>query len=169
MPHLNHPSQDDMARPTPAIPRDTEQLPQYDDEQTVTASAVLALVRQLAPGRWPAGAALDQTSQQMVLDVLAALQMVGNATLVKNETYRAMRRDGQEIERLAAGLSRNGLTAFLVEHDGNPVSTALTVIEQARRVALDAFADRGDDEEPPAADLPSRPVDRDRNVELLRD
>lgn len=62
-----------------------------------------------------------------IRDVLAALQAVSDATLVKNQTYRAMRKEGADIERLAARLANRGHAARIVEH-GGPVDAAIAVI-----------------------------------------
>lgn len=101
-----------------------EKLPEYDDQHPEGID-IDALHRWLVGNRQWAGAV--GRSPHAVRDVLAALQAVGDATLVKNATYRAMRRDGADIERLAAGLTKLGYVAEIVEHHGSPVDTALTI------------------------------------------
>lgn len=121
-----------------------ETLPEYDDEQHADAYAIQDFLRQRLPDRWgpeslhPGAVSADAMravglyERTLITDVIGALLTVADATLVKNPTYRAMVRDGREMERLAAGLSRLGLTDQVVTADGNPVTAAL----QALRLGL---------------------------------
>lgn len=68
--------------------------------------------------------------QQIVADVLAALMFTADATLVKNDTYRMLRRDGAAVERLNAWLQNHGVVEAIVEHNGDAV---------AALIALDPF------------------------------
>lgn len=108
-----------------------ETLPEYDDEhpEGVDLYALRMWLIEHGGSHWQHA---DQGVQLRIRDVLAALQAVGDATLVKNDTYRAMRRDGVEIERLAAWLANHGFTAALVEHGGNPVSVTITALTAAQ-------------------------------------
>ena len=109
-----------------------ETLPQYDDEHPEGVDLLKLnewLVARIG-GDWT----ISMMDQALIREVLAALQAVGDATLVKNGTYRAMRRDGADIERLTAWLANHGLTKALVEHGGNPVDTAITAITAAREL-----------------------------------
>lgn len=131
-----------------------ESLPEYEDERHTDAHVIQAYLRQHVPGKWgdaslggttPAEAlhasaevgdhALAMYERELITDVIGALLATGDATLVKNATYRAMVRDGREIERLAAGLTKAGVVELLVANDGNPVTTALEVVAQARAAA----------------------------------
>lgn len=116
-----------------------ETLPDYDDQhpEGVDIDALHRWLMERSPNRWGPDAPViinmsDERAQ--VRDVLAALQAVGDATLVKNGTYRALRRDAVDIERLAAGLTRLGYVAEIVEHHGSPVDTALTIARLAEGV-----------------------------------
>lgn len=139
--------------PAPALPPG-ERLPEYDDDPQVDAYAIQAFLRRNAPGKWGTGSlggatpgealhtsdevgdhALAVYERELITDVIGALLAVGDATIVKNATYRAMVRDGREIERLAAGMSPLGLAGHLVRCDGNPVTAALATLEAARDVA----------------------------------
>lgn len=108
-----------------------ETLPQYDDQhpEGVDIAALWSWLIEHRPNGWRNTIGRDGSA---IRDVLAALQAVGDATLVKNGTYRAMRRDGADIERLAAWLANHGLSAALVEHGGNPVNTAITALTAAQ-------------------------------------
>lgn len=104
-----------------------EKLPEYDDGPADGVD-IDALHRWLA-GRFPDyWTPVNIREQAIIREVLAALQAVGDATLVKNETYRVMRRDGADVEHLAAYLTREGYAGPLVEHGGNPVKTIIAVI-----------------------------------------
>lgn len=61
--------------------------------------------------------------------VLAALQAVGDATLVKNGTYRMLRGDARDVERLAARLTNAGHAGLLIECGGNPVTAAIALLD----------------------------------------
>lgn len=111
------------------IPQTGEQLPDYDDSPAdgdIEQMCAWLKTRRGWDGEQVALA--GYRASQTVRDVLAALQAVGDATLVKNSTYRLMRRDGADIERLAAYLTREGYAGPLVEHGGNPVTTIIAVI-----------------------------------------
>jgi hypothetical protein len=119
------------------IPQTGEKLPDYD-EGPADGVDIDALHRWLLANRrgWYAAPNMgDPPAPAAIRDVLAALQAVGDATLVKNETYRAFTRDRADVERLSAYLAREGYTGPLVEHGGNPVTTIIAVIgdEQADR------------------------------------
>lgn len=102
-----------------------ETLPEYDDQHPEGVD-IAALHQWVIDHRsWPGGIAIEM---QRIRDVLAALQAVGDATLVKNGTYRMLRRDAADIERLAARLSRAGHAALVVESGGNPVTAAITLL-----------------------------------------
>ena len=108
-----------------------ETLPEYDDQHPEGVD-LEALRRWLYEHRpWSHLGMRPGTGIGLIRDVIDALQAVGDATLVKNGTYRALRRDAVDIERLAAGLTRLGYVAEIVEHHGNPVDTALTIARLA--------------------------------------
>ena len=104
-----------------------ETLPEYDDEhpEGVDINALWSWLIEHRPNGWRNTIGRDGAA---IRDVLAAVQAVGDATLVKNGTYRAMRRDAADIERLAARLSRAGHAALVVESGGNPVTAAITFL-----------------------------------------
>lgn len=105
-----------------------EQLPEYDDpgEQPIDVAKLQAWMRDRQG--WGAPDAF-------IRDVLTALQAVGDATLVRNATYRAMRRDGAEVERLSAWLVNHGMAHALMQADGNPVDAAITGLDAAQAYA----------------------------------
>lgn len=107
-----------------------EKLPDYDDGPAdgVDLHALHRWLLARSPLRWDSNPAALNLEHNLIRDVLAALQAVGDATLVKNETYRAMRRDGTDIEHLSAYLTREGYAGPLIEHNGNPVTTIIAVI-----------------------------------------
>jgi len=111
-----------------------ETLPEYDDPAD-SAVDVAKLHAWLASERgWYANPWMgDPAAPKAIADVLAALQAVGNATLVKNATYRAMRRDSADIERLNAWLANNGKAELLVQHDGDAVAAAVTALTIGQR------------------------------------
>lgn len=109
-----------------------ETLPEYDDQHPEGVD-VAVLHRWLVANRHWGG--VVGRGYPAVSDVLVALQAVGDATLVKNGTYRMLRRDAADVERLAAQLSRAGHSALLVEHGGNPVTAAVALLN-----ALDVTA-----------------------------
>jgi len=118
---------------TPGLPAG-ERLPEYDDEPAVEPEALrLWLVRNL-PMRWDANPFAHHLERSLVSDVVRALQAVADAQLVKNGTYRAMARDGRDVERLAAWLA-NSEPITLMEHDGNPVDAAIFLLNAARSAA----------------------------------
>lgn len=112
-----------------------EVLPEYDDDRKpspVDLANWLDEHRPLPDGRpW---------APARVSDVIDAVQSAGNATLVKNATYRAMRRDGRDIERLAAALDRVGANARVVEHDGNVVDAAIEGLQLLKETTEAAMA-----------------------------
>jgi len=119
-----------------------ESLPEYEDERHTDAHVIYAYLLKHVPDRWTkcdcepgSGCSAGDGDLQLITDVIGALLATGDATLVKNATYRAMIRDGREIERLAAGLTKAGVVELLVANDGNPVTTALKVVAQARAAA----------------------------------
>lgn len=115
-----------------------ETLPEYDEGPAdgpvdidklrtwLAANRPDSVVGQYGPGREVA----SQQQRAVVRDVLAALQAVGDATLVKNPTYRALVRQGQDVERLAAGLHKLGHVEAILEADGDVVKAALATIEK---------------------------------------
>jgi hypothetical protein len=134
---------------TPSTTPSGEPLPEYPDDERGTASpqAIHArLVREHAD-RWgdesvavSMGAAFDTTAQDasqamavyertLIADVLAALQAVGDATLVANGTYRALRRDQAELEALAAFLANGAHPESLLLADGHAADAAIKVIQ----------------------------------------
>lgn len=64
----------------------------------------------------------------LIREVLAALQAVGDATLVTNSTYRALRKDAAGIERLNAWLANHGMAERIIEADGDAVTAAINLI-----------------------------------------
>ncbi len=113
-----------------------EHLPAYDDEPRVDPAALLEWLRQHhSSSGWAMPLEFDEpsrlvvTGQQhtLIREVLQALQAVGDAQLVKNATYRAMARDGREVERLSAWLANNEPLA-VVEHMGDPVGAAIALM-----------------------------------------
>lgn len=102
-----------------------EQLPGYDDGPSdATAASVPRIMVWLTAHR---GWKVEQFA--IIRDILDALQAVGDAQLVKNATYRLMRRDGADVERLAAWLANNNFDRAVVEADGNPVTAAITLLK----------------------------------------
>jgi len=131
---------------TPGLPAG-ERLPEYDDEPAVELETLRAWLVKRHPGLWgqdsvsgihnaPSGAlqTIAIYEREIIRDVIAALQAVGAAQLVKNGTYRAMARDGRDVERLAAWLT-NSEPITLMEHDGNPVDAAIFLLNAARSAA----------------------------------
>ncbi len=116
------------------IPQTGEQLPDYDDGPADGVDP-MRLCEWLATNRPERGWSVYPVDLDTVRDVLAALQAVGDATLVKNETYRLMRRDGADVERVAAWLSNNGYAGHIVEHGGNPIDAALAGLRVAKDFA----------------------------------
>ena len=121
------------------IPQTGEQLPDYDDERPegVDINAVLAWLEERYPGNWGTPDHFDAVNQAIVRAghrraislVLAAFQAIGDATLVKNGTYRMMRQDGNRVERLAARLANTDKAGLLIEHGGDPVSATLAILD----------------------------------------
>lgn len=111
---------------TPQLPAG-ETLPQYDDQhpEGVDIEALHGWLATRLSDYWRIENIRERT---IIREVLTALQATGDATLVKNETYRMMRRDGADVERLAARLSREN-PALLVECGGNPVTAVLAVLD----------------------------------------
>lgn len=105
-----------------------ETLPEYDDQHPEGVDIEALRTWLYARRGWGhlEGADLPGTGLGLIRDVLAALQAVGDATLVKNGTYRLMRRDGADIERLAALLSRVA-PLTLVKCGGNPVDAVAAI------------------------------------------
>lgn len=104
-----------------------EKLPDYDDGPAdgVDINALWAWLLQNRPNGWRNTIGRDGSA---IRDVIAALQAAGDATLVKNATYRAMRRDGTDVERLAAYLANHGHADLLVDRDGNPVTAVIALL-----------------------------------------
>ena len=113
-----------------------ETLPDYDDEPAVNLDTLQAWLQQHRPHRWATCDGPAGYDRSIISDVVTALQAVSDATLVKNATYRAMRRDGADIERLAAALVRIGAQARIVEHNGNVVDAAVEGLDLLRKTAL---------------------------------
>lgn len=74
----------------------------------------------------------DPRTIHVIRSVVEALQAVGDATLVRNATYRAMRRDGADVEKLNAWLANHDLAELLVQHDGDAVAAAITGLDLRR-------------------------------------
>lgn len=110
-----------------------EKLPEYDDGPAdgVDVEALRRWLFEHRPWAHLPGADRPGTGVGLIRDVLDALQAVGDATLVKNGTYRLMRRDGADIERLTALLSRVA-PLTLVEYGGNPVDAAIAALTPAQ-------------------------------------
>jgi hypothetical protein len=103
-----------------------ETLPDYDDQhpEGVDIDAMHRWLKERDPDYWTP---VNIREQAVIRGVLAALQAVGDATLVKNQTYRAMRKEGADIERLTARLANRGHAELIIEH-GTPVDAAIAVI-----------------------------------------
>lgn len=112
------------------IPQTGEKLPSYDDEPAVNAHTLRSWLIEHVPQRWSdaEGVIADGAEREIITDVIGALQVAGDATTVKNATYRALLRDRAAVERLAAGLTRLGLTAWVLEADGDPITAALQAL-----------------------------------------
>lgn len=104
-----------------------EKLPDYDDGPAdgVDTDAMHRWLTGRLPDYWTSA---NIREKQLIRDVLAALQAVADATLVKNDTYRTMRRDGVDIERLAAHLSNTGHADLVVDRGGNPVTAVIALL-----------------------------------------
>jgi hypothetical protein len=117
-----------------------EQLPEYHDEPRVDPVALLHWVRQHCrdlEGFTPGPGFLTELGKlrhdreqaaERVTPVIQALQATGDATLVKNATYRSMLRDRADLERLAAHLLNGPHAAAVLEADGDPVTAAIRLI-----------------------------------------
>lgn len=106
-----------------------ETLPEYDDQhpEGVDIEAVHRwLVEHHRPEYWRVQ---NIRERAIIREVLTALQATGDATLIKNGTYRLLRRDARDVERLAARLTKAGYAALIVECDGNPVDAALAILD----------------------------------------
>lgn len=110
-----------------------ETLPDYDDGPADGVD-MMKLAEWLMANRKERGWSVYPVDTDTVRDVLAALQAVGDATLVKNDTYRLMRRDGADIERLAAWMSNNGMALLVVEQGGNPAAAAVAALTAAQKL-----------------------------------
>jgi len=100
-----------------------EQLPEYHDDPVVNPAVLMAWLRQQYPSFWGPVEPLRAIGQ-----VLQALQATGDATLVKNATYRSMLRDRADLERLAAHLLNGPHAAAVLEADGDPVAAAIRLL-----------------------------------------
>lgn len=105
-----------------------EKLPDYDDGAADGADIIRIRDWVSRYGRCRDNLIVSGDPEGVIRDVLAALQAAGDATLVKNETYRAMRRDGADVERLAAHLANHGHADLLVDRDGNPVTAVIALL-----------------------------------------
>ena len=125
-----------MTQPDITLPTG-ETLPGYDEGPAdgVDIDTVWDWLIQHRPNGWRNTIGRDGST---IRAVLAALQAVGDATLVKNGTYRAMRRDGADVERLGAWFANHGMSRMLVQHDGDAVSTAVTALAIAQQAAIAA-------------------------------
>jgi hypothetical protein len=104
-----------------------ETLPEYDDGPADGVDVVKMREWLVKYRSWGGSPGMNDP---LIRDVLAALQAVGDATLVKNPTYRAMRQDGMRIEHLTARLANTGRSGLLVEHGGDPVSVVLAMLAE---------------------------------------
>ncbi len=113
-----------------------EQLPEYDDGPAdgVDVDAMHAWLTGRYGFTWTSVMGVTSGPRETIRMVVEALQAVGDATLVKNETYRVMRRDGADVERLAAALTRDGYVTTLVEHGGNPADAAITLVRRLKEM-----------------------------------
>jgi hypothetical protein len=125
-----------------------EPLPEYPDDDRGPASPgqLVAWLRREVSGRWgdesmavnmavtlqttseAAQGALQVYEGVLVRDVLAALQAVGDATLLANGTYRALIRDSRELEALGAYIGNGPYVADLLECDGHAADAAIRII-----------------------------------------
>lgn len=131
-------------RNTPPAATPPDDLPQYDDEPQVDADRLQRWLVANLPTRWgersvpdvgdahslqpEQRAMLAEYERQIVVDVVGALLTVGDATIVKNPTYRALVRDQRQLEQLAAALTRYGFNDHVVQHDGNVVAAAVDLL-----------------------------------------
>lgn len=118
-----------------------ETLPEYDDGPADGVDIAKMRAWLVEHRSWGGSPSMNDP---LIREVLAALQAVGDATLIKNGTYRLLRKDAADIERLAARLAR-GHIEMLVEH-GHPVDAANAVIadyEQLEKYVKDR-ARKGD-------------------------
>lgn len=111
-----------------------ETLPDYDDGPAdgVDIDALWSWLVARRADRWgPDAPVVIKISEEksQIRDVLTALQAVGDATLIKNATYRAMRKDGADIEHLAARLANTGRSHLIIEC-GGPVGAALAILTE---------------------------------------
>jgi hypothetical protein len=116
-----------------------EQLPDYDDAPSgaVRVALMRDWLRKFYPDQWDAPADADSAARsrfeqdraRAISLTLTALQVVGDATLVANGTYRAMRRDGADLERIAARIA-NQNPQLLVACDGNPATAVLAILDE---------------------------------------
>lgn len=120
-----------------------EALPQYDDERSEGVD-IHALCAWLSVHRAERGWSGYPIDFETVKDVLAALQAVGDAMVVRNATYRALVRDQRAVERLNAWLANHGLADQLVIHDGDAVAAATELLGSARLFFRGAATDERD-------------------------
>jgi hypothetical protein len=119
-----------------------ETLPDYDDGPSDGADVVAMRhwLRVHYPDQWDAPKDADSAARsrfeqdraRAISLVLTALKIIGDATPVKNATYRAMRRDSADIERLAARLANHGRSDLIIEC-GGPVGAALEILDTYER------------------------------------
>jgi hypothetical protein len=119
-----------------------ETLPDYDDGPSDGADVVAMRqwLRVHYPDQWdapkdataPERSRFEQDRARAISLVITALKIVGDATPVKNATYRAMRKEGADIERLSARLANTGHSDLIIEN-GGPVGAALEILDTYER------------------------------------
>lgn len=106
-----------------------EKLPDYDGPADgVDIDQVFAWLKTRRDWNDGQTALTGYQAHQTIRDVLAALQVVGDATLVKNATYRAMRKEGADIEHLSARLANTGHSDLIIEN-GGPVGAVIAILD----------------------------------------
>jgi hypothetical protein len=115
-----------------------ETLPEYDDGPSDGADVVAMRhwLRVHYPDQWdapkdataPERSRFEQDRARAISLVITALKIVGDATPVKNATYRAMRKEGADIERLSARLANMGHAGAIVEK-GGPINAAIAILD----------------------------------------
>ena len=112
-----------------------ETLPEYDDGPAdgVDIEQMCAWLKTRRGWDGEQVSLAGYRASQTVRDVLAALQAAGDATLVKNATYRAMRREGGDLERIRAWWANNDPATLIGEHDGDAPGATLNALRHHDR------------------------------------